>query len=245
MISIITVCYNSEKTIENTIQSVLNQNCNDFEYIVVDGLSSDSTLSIINKYSSKIDLIISEKDYGIYDAINKGIAKSTGEIVGILNADDVFFSDDVLSTILQKFNSNQNLDSIIGDVIFVNKYGKTHRHYSSLNWTPNKFAWGFMPPHPTFYCKRELFDKIGYYRNEFKIAADYELLIRFLYVNKISYEYLPKIFVKMSLGGVSSKNIFSNLLINKEVLYACRLNNLKTNILKIYTKYLFKMLEYL
>ena len=242
-ISIITVCYNSEKTIKKTIESVLNQEYNDIEYIIVDGGSSDNTVDIIKEYGDKISNFISEKDNGIYDAINKGILMANGDIVGILNSDDVFNETSIITDIISKFNSNQNLDSVIGDIIFINSKGKTHRHYSASNWTPSKFSWGIMPPHPTFYCKRNLFFKHGLYRQDLKIAADYELLIRFLLVNKMSYEYIPKILVKMSLGGVSTKNLFSNLKINKEVLYACKLNNIDTNVFKLYTKYIFKLKE--
>ena len=244
-LSLITVCFNSEKTIEKTILSVIEQNLDNFEYIIIDGKSTDNTISLIEKYSKYIDLIVSEKDGGIYDAINKGIMKSSGDIIGILNSDDIFNSNIILSEILNKFLSNPQLDSVIGDIKFVKKNGNLHRYYSSLNWSPKKLAWGIMPPHPTFYCKRELFTKFGYYRNDFKISADYELLIRFFYVNQISFEYIPETFVQMKLGGISTKNIFSKLKINNEVLYACRLNNLKTNIFKIYSKYLFKFFEFI
>ena len=244
-ISIITVCYNSEETIEETILSVISQDLKNFEYIVIDGQSTDNTLSILEKYSKHIDLIISEKDCGIYDAINKGIQNSKGDIIGILNSDDIFSSQNVLSEILNTFLLKPQLDAVIGDIKFVNKQGQLHRYYSSLNWNPKKLEWGIMPPHPTFYCKRELFDKFGYYRKDFKIAADYELLIRFFHVNKISFEYIPLIFVQMKLGGISTKNIFSKFNINKEVLYACRLNNLSSNIFKIYSKYFFKIFEFI
>jgi hypothetical protein len=148
-----------------------------------------------------------------------------------------------ISNIVATFENNQHLDSVIGDIIFLNANGNKHRHYSALNWNPNKFAWGKMPPHPTFYCKRIFYIKYGLYRLDFKIASDYELLIRFLLVNKVTYEYIPKILVKMSLGGVSTKNISSNLKINKEVLRACRINNIYTNKFMLYTKYIFKFKE--
>lgn len=242
-ITIITVCYNSETTIRKTIESVLSQNYQNIEYIIIDGASKDNTINIIGEYKERIDNFISEKDNGIYDAINKGISMAKGEIVGILNSDDIFYDNDTISCIAEKFNNNIDLESIIGDIVFVKPNGKLHRHYSAFKWTPRKFAWGLMPPHPTFYCKRSLFEKYGSYRCDFKIAADYELLIRFLLVNKISYEYIPKIFVTMSLGGVSTKNLSSNLRINKEVLRACKLNNIDTNLLKLYTKYIFKLKE--
>lgn len=244
-ITIITVCYNSEKTIRKTIESVLSQNYQNIEYIIIDGASKDNTINIIGEYSERIAKFISEKDNGIYDAINKGISMANGDIVGILNSDDIFYDNDTISCIAEKFSTNIDLESIIGDIVFVKPNGKLYRHYSALNWTPKKFIWGLMPPHPTFYCKRTIFDKYGSYRNDFKIAADYELLIRFLLVNKISYEYIPKILVSMSLGGVSTKNLSSNLKINKEVLRACKLNNLNTNLFKLYTKYFFKIKEFL
>ena len=244
-ITIITVCYNSDKTISRTIESVINQNYKNIEYIIIDGGSIDNTLNIIKQYDKKITTVVSETDNGIYDAINKGILLSSGEVVGILNSDDVFTNNDIISIIADTFRTNYEIDSVIGDIIFINKKGKIHRNYSSKNWSPLKFTWGMMPPHPTFYCKRNLFHKFGFYRNDLKIAADYELMMRFLLLHNISFKYIPKIFVNMSLGGISTKNIFSNLKINKEVLYACHLNGVKTNILKIYTKYIFKILEYI
>lgn len=242
-VSVITVCYNSEKTIKKTIESVLEQDYFNFEYIVIDGCSKDNTLNIINEYSDKISKIISEKDNGIYDAINKGIKLSTGDVVGILNSDDVFYDNKVISNIAIAFTSNNNLDSVIGDIVFLNNKAQIHRKFNASNWNPLKFAWGMMPPHPTFYCKKNLFYKYGYYRTDFKIAADYELMMRFLLVNNISYMYLSLVFVKMSLGGASTKNLRSKLLINKEVLHACKLNKIKTNIFKISTKYFFKVFE--
>jgi glycosyltransferase involved in cell wall biosynthesis len=244
-ITIVTVCYNSEKTIRQTIESVLFQDYDNIEYIIVDGGSKDSTLNIINEYKDNITKTISEKDNGIYDAINKGILLATGDIVGILNSDDVLYDNSIISDIVVTFNNNKNLDSVIGDIVFLNYKGKIHRHYSAKNWTPDKFALGMMPPHPSFYCKRQLFIKHGLYRLDFLIASDYELLIRFLLVNNINYEYIPKVLVKMSLGGISTKNLFSNLKINNEVLRACKINNVDTNIFKLYTKYFYKLKEFI
>jgi glycosyltransferase involved in cell wall biosynthesis len=243
-LSIITVCYNSEKTIRKTIDSVLCQKYKDIEYIIVDGGSTDNTINIIREYGNQISKFISEKDNGIYEAINKGISLANGDIVGILNSDDIFYDNETISCIADCFNINHNLDSIIGDIVFVKPNGKVHRHYSAINWSPNKLSWGLMPPHPSFYCKRILFDKFGMYRNDFKIAADYELFIRFFFINGVNYKYIPKILVKMNLGGISTKNLISNLRINKEVLLAFKLNNINTNIFKLYTKYFFKIKEF-
>lgn len=243
-ISIITASYNSSKTIKKTLESVKNQSYSNIEHIIIDGLSNDNTISIVNTFSH-VSKVVVEKDNGIYDAINKGIKIATGDIVGILNSDDAFFDDDVICNISKAFTQNNNLDSIIGDIVFIKNNEQVHRKYTASNWNPKKFAWGMMPPHPTFYCKKSIFEKFGFYRTDFKIAADYELMMRFLLVKKITYKYLPMVFVKMSLGGASTKDFNSKLLINKEVLKACNLNNIKTNLFKIYTKYFFKIFEFI
>jgi glycosyltransferase involved in cell wall biosynthesis len=243
-ISLITVSYNAEKTIEKTIQSVLSQTYENIEYIIIDGMSKDSTLEIINRYQHKISKLVSEKDQGMYDALNKGIALSTGDIVGILNADDVFASNNILSEV-GNFFKKSDVEAVIADVAFINKGGNIMRYYSSRYWNPDKFVWGFMPPHPSFYCKRELFSTLGYYRSDFQIAADYELLIRFINKNRIKYTYLPLLMVLMNTGGKSTNGIKSNIVINKEIKYACELNGLNTNYLKLYSKYFIKIFEYL
>lgn len=243
-ISLITVSYNAEKTIEKTIQSVLSQTYENIEYIIIDGMSKDSTLEIINRYQHKISKLVSEKDQGMYDALNKGIALSTGDIVGILNADDVFASNNILSEV-GNFFKKSDVEAVIADVAFINKGGNIMRYYSSRYWNSDKFVWGFMPPHPSFYCKRELFSTLGYYRSDFQIAADYELLIRFINKNRIKYTYLPLLMVLMNTGGKSTNGIKSNIVINKEIKYACELNGLNTNYLKLYSKYFIKIFEYL
>ena len=236
-ISLITVCFNSSKTIEKTIESVLlQQKCN-LEYIVIDGASQDNTLEIIQKYSNQIDVIISEKDNGIYDAINKGINLATGDYIGILNSDDIFTNQFVLSNILKEFTANNNLDCLIGDICFVNDNNKIIRYYTSKSWIPGKLKLGLMPPHPSFYCKRSLFQTLGNYRIDFKIAADYELFVRYFLINKISYKYLPSNFVTMKIGGVSTKSLGSNLLINKEVLKALKINKIQSSYFLIIFKF--------
>ena len=244
-LSIITVCYNSDKTIRDTIESVLNQKLKNYEYIIVDGASSDNTLKIISEYKKAISKVISEKDSGIYDAINKGIQISTGNIIGILNSDDIFADEMVLLNIYNHFMKYPSCDAIISDVHFINNNGRTIRKYSSKNWNVDKFKWGFMPPHPSFYCKKELFDLYGFYSTSFKIASDFELLIRFLKVNSISFMYVPMVIAKMRLGGISTKGISSTIQLNKEIYQSCKINNIKTSMLKIYSKYFFKIFEFL
>ncbi len=244
-ISIITVSFNSEKTIKDTIESVLNQKYENIEYIIVDGASKDNTLNIISNYENKISKLISEKDAGIYDAINKGIRLSTGKIIGILNSDDIFYDEMVLKKINDHFNENPFCEAIIGDVQFINSKGNLVRRYSSKKWNVNKFKWGFMPPHPSFYCKKELYDKFGYYSTKFKIASDFELLIRFLKVNSVKFMYMPIIVAKMNLGGISTSGISSTILLNKEIYLSCKINQIKTNYFKIYSKYFLKIFEFL
>ena len=243
--SIITVCFNSEQTIEKTILSVLSQNYNNIEFIIIDGLSKDNTLKIIDNYRDKIDCIISESDKGIYDAINKGILKATGEIIGILNSDDEFYDNTIISKIASHFLQNPTLDAIIGDVVFENNRQQIIRNYSSKNWNENMFSWGFMPPHPSFYCKKIIYNKSGLYKTDFKIGADFELLIRFLKIQKINFEYITLLIVRMTTGGVSTRGFKSVYIINKEILNACKINGIKTNYFKLYSKYLIKIFEYL
>lgn len=244
-ISIVTVVYNCADTISGCIESVLNQDYDNIEYIVVDGASKDGTVEVIKKYEDRISKFVSEKDKGIYDAMNKGIRMATGDVVGILNADDFFYSNDTISKIAAAFKQQPELDATIADIVFVNAdNSRILRHYNARKWRPAKFAWGYMPPHPSFFCKRPLFDKLGYYKTDYKIAADYELLIRFLFVNNINFKYLPIITTRMRMGGVSTKNLNSIITLNKEIKRACNENELGTNFLKIYTKYIFKPFEF-
>lgn len=242
-ISIITVSKNSEATIAHTIESVLNQSYGNIEYIVVDGVSSDNTVQIIRSFGNKISHFISEPDRGIYDAINKGLSLATGDIIGILNSDDFFYNNTVVERIAEEFVKYDS-DAVYGDVRFVNNNLETVRYYSSKKFNPGKFRFGFMPAHPSFYAKRELFEKYGYYKTDYKIAADYELLIRFLYVNRIKTSYIEMPFVSMRRGGVSNKSVLSNIILNKEILRGCRENGISTNYAYIYSKYFLKIFEY-
>jgi glycosyltransferase involved in cell wall biosynthesis len=212
------------------------------EYIVIDGNSSDGTQNIVKSFGNIIPKFISEPDQGIYDAINKGIKMATGDIIGILNSDDVFYNDNVIANVAKVFES-ENPDAIYGDVQFVEDNDSVVRYYSSKRFSPDKFRFGFMPAHPSFYAKRDLFEKFGYYKTDYVIAADYELLIRFLYVHKIKTRYIEMPFVSMLKGGVSNKSIKSNILLNREILRACRENGISTNYLFIYSKYFRKVFE--
>lgn len=246
MVSIITVSYNSENTIQDTIESVLKQTFRNIEYIIIDGASEDGTNEIIKSYGNKINKYITEPDQGMYDAMNKGLLLASGDIVGILNADDKFYNNSVVEKVVKEFNI-KDIDAIYGDVLFYNSkfQNKVIRYYSSKGFTPKSFKFGRMPAHPSFYVKRELFEKFGYYKTDYYIAADFELLLRFLYKNNIKSHYFEYPFVAMQTGGVSNRSARSNLILNKEIMRACKENGVKTNYLFIYSKYFRKIFEFI
>lgn len=242
-ISIITVVWNNKETIKDAIDSVLNQKYNNIEYIIVDGASNDGTVEIVESYGEKINKFVSEKDNGLYDAMNKGLALVTGDIVGILNSDDFYIDEFVIEKVVKEFEEKQ-VDSVYADLVFVKpeNLDKTIRYYDSSYFTPDRFAYGWMPAHPTFFVKREIYEKYGMFRTDYKIAADYELLTRFLGKNKISCSYINKVIVKMRIGGASTSGIKSNYILNKEIIRACLENNIYTNWFMVLSKYPKKML---
>ncbi len=245
-ISIITVTYNSKETIQDAIDSVLSQDYDNIEYIIIDGASMDGTIEVVNeiieKKSEKYIKFVSQKDNGIYDAMNKGISLATGVIIGILNSDDFYINNNVISTVANEFMT-KNVGSVFGDLVYVrtDDLDKIVRYYGSASFHPKKMAYGWMPAHPTFFVKREIYELYGLYKTDYMIAADYELMARFLVRNKVSYSYIPKVFVKMRTGGVSTKNLKSNWVLNKEIIRACIENGIETNIFKIYSKYFTKI----
>ena len=242
-ISIITVVWNNAATIKDAIDSVLSQTYENIEYIVVDGASSDGTVEIVQSYGDKISKFISEKDKGLYDAMNKGIGLATGDVVGILNSDDFYIDKYVIEKIVKEFKEKQ-VDSVFADLVFVKpeNLAKTVRYYDSSHFSPDKFAYGWMPAHPTFFVKREFYKKYGVFKTDYKIAADYELLTRFLGKNKVSYSYIKEPIVKMRIGGASTSGIKSNYILNKEIIRACRENDIYTNWLMVLSKYPKKIL---
>lgn len=241
-ISIITATYNSAATLVDAMDSVIEQSYRDLEYIIVDGASSDGTMDILESYSSSNFRVISEPDLGIYDAINKGIRLASGDVVGILNSDDFFADKDVLKRVASYFENDSSLDSVYSDVLFVNRNDrfKPLRYYSSKFFKPFMFRFGFQPAHPTFYVKTKIFREYGFYRTDLKIAGDFELLLRFLMVKKISSKYVNDLWVKMRVGGISSSGIRSIVTLNKEIIFACKANEVYTNLFFIYAKYLVK-----
>jgi glycosyltransferase involved in cell wall biosynthesis len=209
-ISLITVSFNAESTIARCIESAISQNFKNIEYIIIDGASTDKTVEIINRYKSHISVLVSETDKGIYHAMNKGIKLATGDIIGMLNADDYFNDDTILSSVALAFNQ-QNTNIIYGDLDYVNAKGKAIRKWRSGQYKQGMFNWGWMPPHPTFYCKRELFEQFGYYSLKYGTAADYELMLRFMHLNRVPAFYLKKVMINMIIGGKSNKNLSSRV----------------------------------
>lgn len=247
-ISIITVTYNSAATVEDTIRSVLSQEYKDYEYLVVDGGSRDGTVEIVRRYEPLFEgrmRWISERDKGMYDGINKGIRMATGDVVGIINSDDFYHRTDIFGLIDEAFSQNPGVEAIYGDVRFVSPENleKTVRYYSSKNWRPWRFRFGFMPAHPSFFTYRRNFERYGYYKYDYHIAADYELLIRHLYVNHVPCKYVPVDFLKMRTGGRSTDGIKSNVKLNQEIVRACSENGIWTCLPLLFLKYFIKVFE--
>ncbi len=241
-VTIITVVLNNKDYIEDCIKSVVSQHYKDIEYIIIDGGSTDGTIDIIKKYEDKINVWNSERDEGMYDAINKGIGMSNGDIIGILHSDDLYVDKYVIDNVVGEFGK-YNVDSVYADLIYVerNNLNNVVRYYDSSVFKICKFAYGWMPAHPTCFIKKIVYDKYGLYRTDFIIAADYELLVRLYAKHKVNYSYLPKVIIKMRSGGLSTRNLKSNIILNREILRACREHGIETNIFKIYLKYFMKL----
>lgn len=241
-ISIITVVWNNAATIKDAIDSVLGQTYKNIEYIVVDGASGDGTVEVVQSYGDKISKFISEKDKGLYDAMNKGIALATGDVVGILNSDDFYIDEHVIEKIVKEFEE-KGVDSVYADLVYVEPENieKVVRYYDSSTCTPENFQYALYPAHPTFFVKRWVYDKYGVFKTDYKIGADFDIMARLLYVHKISYSYIKEPLIKMRVGGVSTS--FSSIWINSlEQLRVCIENEIKTNIFKIFMKYPIKLL---
>lgn len=248
MISIITATFNSAKTLKDTIQSVLRQTNKDFEYLIIDGGSTDETIDIVKSYESEFSgrlKWVSEKDQGIYDAMNKGIKMASGDVVGILNSDDYFTSDDILQTVDNAFKSHE-IDAIYGDIHFIRDGNpqKCVRYYSSRMFRPFWLRFGFMPAHPSFYCKREVFEKAGLYSLDYKIGADYEMMVRLFKKYRIMSQYINKDFVTMRTGGASNNNVRSRITLINEDVKACKENGVYTNSLFVMLKFMYKIFEF-
>ncbi|WP_321480239.1 glycosyltransferase family 2 protein [uncultured Bacteroides sp.] len=245
--SIVTVTYNSEQTLKDTIDSVLQQKYEDIEYILVDGLSKDKTIDIIKEYEPKFNgkmRWISEKDNGLYDAMNKGFEMATGDIIGIINSDDVLSDSEAISKVVSYFNK-YNTDCIYADLYYVSQYNLNNiiRHWRT--GFPRKFAKGWHPAHPTFYVKKEVYRKYGTFDLNYKLAADFELMLRLIEKHHISLTYLPEPLVRMRLGGATSKNLNNILKGNMECLRAFKKNKIPVSILYPFYRILPKFMQFI
>ena len=244
-ISIITVTYNSAATLEQTIRSVMEQSYHNIDYIIVDGGSKDDTLKIIDKYKNKIAAFVSEKDKGLYDALNKGIGLASGDVIGFLHSDDFYIDNKVIEKYAHLF-LKQNPDAAYSDLYYVDKEdtNKITRKWKSGEFKPDSFINGWMPPHPTFFVKRDIYQRFGMFNLDFKSAADYELMLRFIQKQKIKLAYLPQFTVKMRVGGKSNVSVQNRLNANLEDRRAWEINGLTPRFYTLYLKPLRKILQF-
>jgi len=228
-ISIVTVSYNSAETIESTIKSVLSQKISDLEYIIIDGGSTDNTLSIIESFKDKITVVVSEPDKGIYDAMNKGLIRATGEIIGVLNSDDIYADENVLQDVMSEFSTGQHLDILFGDLVYVQKYNtdKIIRKWRSRAYFNNFFETGNVPPHPSLFLRSIVYKQAGLFDLQYNLAADYEFMLRIFKRYPFKSKYIKRLIVKMRLGGATNKSIKNIFNGNKEILQAWKNNGLK------------------
>lgn len=244
-ITIITVVLNNEAFVKDAIESVLNQTYSDTQYVVIDGGSNDGSLNIIQSYTDKINVIVSEPDEGIYDAMNKGLALAKGDVVAFLNADDFYTNTKVLEQVVGLFQ-HTNADVVYADLDYVARTDKNKvvRKWRSGEFHPKRFKQGWMPPHPTFFAKRSLYQQFGGYKQELNSSADYELMLRFCYVNHVNVAYLPEVLVKMRLGGQSNRSFKNRLLANLQDRKAWDINNIKPTWYTFLMKPLSKVKQY-
>lgn len=242
--SVITVSFNSAATIGDTLSSLAEQTWPDIEHIVIDGGSTDATLEIVRRNGKHTKHLVSEPDDGIYDAMNKGVAAATGDIIGFLNTDDCYAHKDVLRDVATAMAA-EDVDAVFGDVAFFRPEDPSGvvRRYRSANFRPDRIAWGWMPAHPSLFVRREIFERVGPFATDFRIAGDYEWVARAFHKGALRYRYLPEVLVRMRTGGVSTSGWRNTILLNREVIRACRANGIHTSWFKILSKYPAKILE--
>ena len=244
-ISIITVCYNSAETIGDTLRSVREQTYKNIEHIIVDGGSTDCTLDVVAAEGAHVAKLISEKDNGIYDAMNKGIKFATGDVVAFLNADDFYKDADALAQVAFVMQSEQ-LDALYGDVEFfrAGQQDVVVRRYNSGRFTAGRLGWGWMPAHPALFVCRTLFERYGMFRTDYRIAGDFEFVARVFKQPELRHRHLYESLVCMQIGGASTSGWRASLQLNREMMRACRSNNIPTNWLKLLLRYPLKALEF-
>jgi glycosyltransferase involved in cell wall biosynthesis len=243
-LSIITAVRNGAETLRGCVESVRRQTV-PAEHIIIDGASTDGTFDIIARYRSSIAKVVSEPDKGIYDALNKGIRLASGDVIGLLHGDDLYAHDKVLETVIGVFEK-QNVDSCYGDLLYVHKndIDRVIRHWKASEYYPGRFKYGWMPPHPTFFVKREIYERYGYFNMGFRIAADYELMLRFLEKHNISTHYIPEVLIKMRLGGASNRSLKNMWIKSSEDYRAWKVNNLNGGLSTIFLKNISKIPQF-
>lgn len=246
-ISIITVVYNNDKTIEDAIKSVLSQSYSNIDYIIIDGGSSDKTVTIINEYKEQLGYFISEKDKGIYDAMNKGINAAKGDVIGILNSDDLYQDTTVIETVMNQFNQNPSIDVVYGDLVYVksDNVNKVVRNWKSNPYYNSFFENGNVPPHPSLFVKKSVYEKAGFFNLDFKLAADYEFMLRIFKKHNFNSKYINRVIVKMRLGGATNQS-FSNIKKqNIEILKAWNHNELKAPFLLMPLRIIKRLIQFI
>lgn len=243
-VTIITVCFNSEKTISKCIDSVMSQDYSNLEYVVIDGDSKDNTCKLVENYGQRIAHFVSEPDKGIYDAMNKGLAVATGDVIGFLNSDDFFSSDNVLTRVIEEFNKT-DASVVFGDLVFVDSDNlqRVTRYYSVPGFKPWWLRFGIMPPHTATFLRRGVFEKYGKFKTDYKIAADYEFFVRIFWRHGVAYRHFPCVINRMRSGGVSSRGLYSKIILNREIVRGCDANGMYTNFLLLLLKIPYRLYE--
>jgi glycosyltransferase involved in cell wall biosynthesis len=246
-ISIITVVYNNERTIKDALDSVLGQTYEYIEYIVIDGKSIDNTVSIIKEYESKLSFFISEKDCGIYDAMNKGIKAATGDVIGILNSDDLYQDSTVLKTVMVQFLKNPHLDIVYGDLVYVksDNIGKVVRNWKSKDYYTKFFEKGNVPPHPSLFVRKKVYEEAGFFNLHFKLAADYEFMLRIFKRHNFNSKYISKTIVRMRLGGATNQSLTNIKDQNLEILKAWKANSIDAPFYLIPLRVIKRLLQFI
>lgn len=245
--SIITVVYNNSRTLESAIRSVTTQTYKDIEYIIIDGGSTDGTLDIIKQYEDRLNYWCSEKDHGLYDAMNKGLQKATGEIIGILNSDDLYQDNDVISTVIDQFSKDKSLELLYGDLVYVNEYdvNKVRRKWTSEEYNDSYFERGNVPPHPALFVKAHVYTIAGLFNTEYRLAADYEFMLRVFKKHNFKSKYVKRLMVRMRLGGETNKSLKNIIRGNKEILASWRANGLKAPLRLMPLRFFKKLIQFI
>ena len=243
-ITIITVTFNSTSVINDCLESVKSQKYNNIEHVIIDGASTDGTLTLLENKREQFKTLISEPDKGIYHAMNKGIEIASGDIIGFLNSDDFYSNDEVISKVAKEFEKDPNLDICYADLIYVDQKNtkKTIRYFKSSEYKKGLFAKGWCPPHPTFFVRQSLYKKFGNFDLSYRFASDVDLMMRFLEIKKIKSCYIPEVWIKMRMGGVTNKSIKNILIQNKEIIKSFNKNKIQINLLKFFTYKIFSRL---